>query len=410
MRRLAPAFCLCLLTGVLSAAAQTLTGWANHQEVKLNTTASGADIKTALAHYPVPVQLNADNFDFTKAKDDGSDIRFTKADGSALPYEMELWDKDAKLAAFWVKFDVTQSSASQSFYMHWGNPGAASQSDSKAVFSLDDGWMGVWHIGEAANNESHGYKDATPNEAHLTGVRFKTAPRKQGRVGYGTNMIFADSNWLHIEELAKNNLFHLAKNVTFECWAVPNAFNGTGWQTVMSKGDQSWRFQQSEKSKQMEICSDGEAPVCIFSKDLTFGKWYHFCGVQEQPAVRMYINGALVAQGNAAKPHVSYGDWDVGIGNNSQTKKAKRYWDGMMDEPRVSKLSKTADWIKLDYESMREGSTFITFGPVASTFVKRTLPGYLAPGHASIAVYDLAGRRVEDIQAPARILFRGLKL
>jgi hypothetical protein len=176
----------------------------------------------------------------------------------------------------------------------------------------------------------------------------------------------------------------------------------------MSKGDQSWRFQQSEKSKQMEICSDGEAPVCIFSKDITFGKWYHFAGVHEEPAVRMYINGELVAKGNAAKPHVSYGDWDVGIGNNSQTKKAKRYWDGMMDEPRVSKLSKTSDWIKLDYESMKEGSTFLSQGSVSVRFVPRYLPGYLAPEDRRTAIYDLEGRRLDGAGARIRVRAEGM--
>src|SRR4051812_857488 len=97
----------------LNAAAQG-AGWAYHRDVKLNTTSTGAGINTALAHYPVPVQLNADNFDFTQAKDDGSDIRFTKPDGSPLPYEIELWDKAAHLAALWVKTDITPNSASQS--------------------------------------------------------------------------------------------------------------------------------------------------------------------------------------------------------------------------------------------------------------------------------------------------------
>ena len=33
-------------------------------------------------------------------------------------------------------------------------------------------------------------------------------------------------------------------------------------------------------------------------------------------------------------------------------------------EARVTRDSKTDDWVKLDYESLREGSTFVTFGAV----------------------------------------------
>ena len=53
-----------------------------HREVKLDTTAAGAGIMTDLDNYPVPVQLNKDNFDFSQARPDGADIRFTTADGT----------------------------------------------------------------------------------------------------------------------------------------------------------------------------------------------------------------------------------------------------------------------------------------------------------------------------------------
>jgi hypothetical protein len=46
---------------------------------------------TDLVNYPVPVQLNKDNFDFSQARDDGGDLRFATADGKLLPYEIELW-------------------------------------------------------------------------------------------------------------------------------------------------------------------------------------------------------------------------------------------------------------------------------------------------------------------------------
>ena len=38
------------------------------------------------------VLLNAQNFDFTQAKPAGEDIRFSKMDGTLLPYNIETWD------------------------------------------------------------------------------------------------------------------------------------------------------------------------------------------------------------------------------------------------------------------------------------------------------------------------------
>ena len=39
--------------------------------------------------------------------------------------------------------------------------------------------------------------------------------------------------------------------------------------------------------------------------------------------------------------------------------------DMIIDEARFIKTAKSDDWVKLDYESIREGSTFITFGPAS---------------------------------------------
>jgi hypothetical protein len=38
-----------------------------------------------------------------------------------------------------------------------------------------------------------------------------------------------------------------------------------------------------------------------------------------------------------------------------------RFWDGVLDEARVPKVPKDEHWIKLDYESQREGSKLLSF-------------------------------------------------
>jgi hypothetical protein len=57
----------------------------------------------------------------------------------------------------------------------------------------------------------------------------------------------------------------------------------------------------------------------------------------------------------------------LGIGNQTQYLdpkyvKEKRSWDGLLDEARVLSVAKDANWIKLDYESQKEGSKFLSFG------------------------------------------------
>jgi hypothetical protein len=43
---------------------------------------------------------------FSQAQFGGSDIRFTKADNTFLPYEIERWDSAHSQAEIWVKVDT----------------------------------------------------------------------------------------------------------------------------------------------------------------------------------------------------------------------------------------------------------------------------------------------------------------
>jgi hypothetical protein len=61
-------------------------------------------------------------------------------------------------------------------------------------------------------------------------------------------------------------------------------------------------------------------------------------------------------------------DHPVGIGNQSQFPDKGRSWDGVLDEARVMSVVKDEDWIRLEYESQREGQRFLRFGPVQKRF------------------------------------------
>jgi hypothetical protein len=52
----------------------------------------------------------------------------------------------------------------------------------------------------------------------------------------------------------------------------------------------------------------------------------------------------------------------VGIGNQSQFPEKGRQWDGWLDEARVLNVAKDDQWLKLDYESQKEGSKLLVFG------------------------------------------------
>jgi hypothetical protein len=349
--------------GEVSSMPMSLTSWRKRREIRLDTTAAGAGIMTTLMGYPVPVQLNRDSFDFAAAKPDGADLRFATADGTLLPHEIEWWDAAGQQAAVWVKTNVMGNSAAQGFTMYWDNPAAASTSESKAVFPQAEGWVAAWHLGDDAGVTADGFKDAT-GVNHGTGHNLAAGDVRPGRMGRATNLDHLKRQGVKVVENRKN--FDLARNITFEIWAFVRSFGyNRGYESYMTKGDESWRYMRAGTARGTEICSDGQRPACVFSRSaIEFGRWYHFAGVHDGRAVRLYINGVREGQGNAGSDHGSFGDHAVTLGFSLHRMMEQRFMDMIIDEARFTRDSKTDDWIKLDYQSLKEGSTFVSFGPV----------------------------------------------
>ena len=91
-------------------------GWSYRRPVSI-ASPCGAEV----AGYQVQISLDS-SFDFTKAKPDGSDLRFTTSDGTTLiPYWLETWDPTGGQAKIWVKVPMIPIEGT-TLYLYYGNP------------------------------------------------------------------------------------------------------------------------------------------------------------------------------------------------------------------------------------------------------------------------------------------------
>jgi hypothetical protein len=153
------------------------TGWRHTRQIYLNTTAGGAGVVAPVTDFPVCIRLTYNSLDFGEAQTGGRDIRFTKSDGTSLPYEIETWDSANSAAVVWVKVDtVYGNNGTQTIMMCWGafaGPAIQSLSNGAAVFTSGAGFQGVWHLGDrtstavdaTANNYSGTYSGSLPDRA-----------------------------------------------------------------------------------------------------------------------------------------------------------------------------------------------------------------------------------------------------
>jgi hypothetical protein len=364
-----------------AAPPEDLSKWRYWKIIKLDTTASGAQVKGDVKNFPVVVVLDGTNFDFTQAGPEGADLRFSKtAKGEPLPYSIESWDPAAKNAVVWVKLDVKGNNKSQSFVMHWGNATATAAGDSKAVFATKEGWVGVYHLAEAGSSVEEGYKDDTANQAHMTGVNLDAGARAEGRLGKGVQLDYAKVQWLKLDHPKKKRAFDLTTRGTFSIWAKARSYSNKGdeakralpgYETMFAKGDNSWRLQKygikswhKPPAERIEMCVEQppSADLCVpGNTDMVTGRWFHVVAVHDFPKAKLYVNGVLDKADTFDVNWVS-GDHPVGIGNQTQFPEKGRQWDGWLDEARVLNVPKDDHWLKLDYESQREGSKLLSFG------------------------------------------------
>jgi hypothetical protein len=387
--RLSAAACLglaaLLCAGV--AAAQDFATWRYVRQIQFNTSGTGADVYYDVHDYPVAVALEGGDFDFTQAKEDGSDLRFSlHRDGGLLPYAIDHWDPAGRRGLVWVKVPtVIGRSTSQSIYLQWGNSAAAAAGDSHEVFATRDGFVGVWHLDEDAGSDTGGYRDATASAAHGTGVNLAAAPSPVGRLGRALSLRHADAQWVRIDPDARTH-FDLTTRLTFSIWARATSYANrgneatgslAGYETLIAKGDNSWRLQKfgirdwhTPPADLIEICVEQppRADLCAVGRaDVAPGEWFHLAGVHDFPLVKLYVNGALDAV-EIFDVNWKSGDHPVGIGNQTQFPDAGRSWDGLLDEARVMRVPKDDYWLKLEYESQREGQRFLTFGATERRF------------------------------------------
>jgi hypothetical protein len=145
---------------------------------------------------------------------------------------------------------------------------------------------------------------------------------------------------------------------------------------MFSKGEGGFRIHfygaadwtENKGKNIVEMCAEGTqsndmCPVAPGKTDVAIGKWTLITAVHDKPKLTLFLNGAQEATLSINETWKSDAALPVSIGTNSTVKVVQqRVFDGLLDEARVLNVSKDAAWVKLDFESQKEGSKFVTFG------------------------------------------------
>ena len=275
---------LLLVSAVRARAAYS--GWEHSGSIFILTTPEGANLdgSASLEGFPVLVRLNKDFFDFSQAKADGADIRFSSIDGKELAYEIDEWDAAKGDASIWVRVPLIKGNQRQEITLHWGKADAASESSGTAVFNESNGYLSVWHMTGPVTDEVGTLQSKDVGTTATAGI-------------IGQARHFAGQQGIFCGEKIPNYPSGAAPHSS-EAWFRAEKPNATilGWGNEGGGRGSKVRM-QFRSPPHIHIDSDfadvnGEA-------GLPMSQWVHVVHTYSNGDGRIYINGKLDA---SAKP------------------------------------------------------------------------------------------------------------
>ena len=321
--------------------------WQHSGSMFILTTPEGANLPASavVKDFPLLVRLNKDFFDFSQAKADGADLRFSTKNGEPLAYQIEEWDAANGFAAIWVKIPTITGNARQEIKVHWGNTDAISESSGAAVFNSANHFAAVLHMNETVQDEV-GTITATDAGTDLSaGVIGKSRTFSAGKgVRCGTEIKTFPSGssphsseaWIKAQKI----------NTTVLAWGVP-----TGQSKVV--------MNLASPSHITMDCWFGGADI-VGDIPIPISEWVHVVHAYDGKQAKLYVNGVLDNTAGSADMKIPstvsmyIGGWNQVSGTYD--------FVGDIDEVRISKVARSAEWIRMSYENQKPQQSLV--GPI----------------------------------------------
>lgn len=325
------------------AATAQYPGWSQSGSLYIITTPDGANLPTGTMEkdFPLLVRLNSAFFDFSQARADGADLRFSSDTGTPLAYQIEEWDAPNGSATVWVRVPVIQGNEQQEIHLHWGKADAVSESNGAAVFNASNGYLSVWHMNGPVKDEVGTLQSVDSGTTPATGIIGK-ARHLAGNQGISGGTVIT-------------NYPTGAHPHSSEAWFRAEQSDGRvlGWGNEHAQGKVVMQF-QSPPHVQMD-CYFSNGNVASTGR-MALNEWNHVLHTYQSGESRIYVNGVLEATTQSPRSPLAIQRparlWLGGWYDNYD-------FHGDLDEVRISNVVRSPEWARLQYENQRQFPTLV---------------------------------------------------
>jgi len=331
-----------------------LSTWANRRKL----TIAASDIDANLTNFPVRIYLSSaagqsssDVTDiFSDLGEDSLKVALTTSDGTTqCNVEVAYWAGASNKANLWFKAPSVSSSSNTDFYLYWDASasdnttyvGAVNSTAGSSVWNSD--YKMVMHFGETSGS----YLDSTGNSIDSTAVSVSSrtasglvGPDSPDFAGSHSITLASASSW-PVEKTLE--VFSKTDSTASGYRPMLNHESGTNWFQIGRNATQGhFRWHSSDTNRRMDFGT------------IATGTWYHFAGVLDDTnyasaTALAYIDG--VQQNSVSSAGIpattAASSWNIG-------KRGGEYWDGIIDEVRVSTTPRSVQWLRASNDTMRD--------------------------------------------------------
>ncbi len=339
------------------------TGWydALPWSRRIPLTVPAAQVSATLTDYPLLVSLtSADLSANTQA--DGSDIRFTAADGvTPLAHEIEQYDQPSGTLVAWVRVPTVSDTIDTTVYLYYGAADAPDQQDHRAAWP--EALEAAWHLGRDPAGAAPQIDDATArNQDGLSTGSMTSTDLVSGLVGGAADLDGVDDGF----DVTPFDLAGVAE-LTLSAWVNLDALGSDA--ALVAKADTA-----ANRLFELRITTAGElqttlslagSPVTSTSGAgaVGLGTWHHVAATWDGSTVRLHVDGGEVTSGPASGPLDTDPGIAVTVGNLAD---GSAPTDGRLDEVRVERRARPASWLAALVTNHLTPATFVVSGAVQS--------------------------------------------
>jgi len=344
--------------------------WLGDWAKRVKLTIDNADITAGLVNFPMLLYLSTSSgrgpddisfiFDELGSDANRKKIAVTTSDGETQCYvEIEKWDHGNEKAWLWVKVPSIASDADTDLYLYYDSSKADNTTyvgdcadGSAATHAVwDSDFKMVLHMEGASATE---IDDSTENNNDVSGDNGTPLYQQAGKIGNAVDFEKASSEYLTVPDAGS---LDLTGDFTIEGWVRPDAFSNLAWHILLGK--EHWNdstgylimidTEQGVASPTLSGETDSDL-LMPWGTVLATGTWYYLVMRLTSGTLDVLLN--TVSEGTEGGHTVTANAQDLLIGSRhvNDGGPGNDYFDGVIDEVRISAISRNAAWIKASYE------------------------------------------------------------